>query len=219
MIKIENITVRAGGFSLRDVSLDVPAGCYGALMGRTGSGKTTLLEAIIGLKPVEKGKIILNGRDVTNANPAVRGIGYVPQDGALFSTMTVREHLAFALEIRREKRDAVEQRVQELAGLLGITNLLGRYPFGLSGGERQRVALGRALSFRPAILLLDEPLSSVDEGTRSEMYELLRRVQVESGVTALHITHNPAEARELADAVFVLSGGKIIKERNNGTVE
>lgn len=219
MIKIENITVRAGGFALTDVSLDVPAGCYGALMGRTGSGKTTLLEAIIGLKPVESGKIILNGLDVTRANPAVRGIGYVPQDGALFSTMTVREHLAFALEIRREKRDTVEQRVQELAGLLGITHLLARHPFGLSGGERQRVALGRALSFRPAILLLDEPLSAVDEGTRSEMYELLRRVQAESGVTALHITHNPAEARELADAVFVLSGGKITKERNNGTVE
>ncbi|NOU36503.1 MAG: ATP-binding cassette domain-containing protein [Kiritimatiellaceae bacterium] len=214
MIRIENITVRAGGFSIAEVSLHVPAGCYGALMGRTGSGKTTLLEAIIGLKPVESGKIFLAGNDVTNASPAARGIGYVPQDGALFSTMTVREHLAFALEIRHEKREAVEQRVQELAELLGITHLLHRRPFGLSGGERQRVALGRALSFRPQILLLDEPLSAVDEGTRSEMYELLRRVQVESGVTALHITHNPVEARELADAVFVLKDGKITREES-----
>lgn len=219
MIKIENITVRAGNFALTDVSLNVPAGCYGALMGRTGTGKTTLLEAIIGLKPVAGGKIFLADRDVTNAHPAARGIGYVPQDGALFSTMTVREHLSFALEIRHASNSEIEARVEELAGLLGIGHLLDRRPFGLSGGERQRVALGRALSFRPQILLLDEPLSAVDEGTRSEMYELLRRVQIESGVTALHITHNPAEARELADAVFILKEGKITEERNVGPAE
>ena len=212
MIRIENITVCAGKFALTDVSLDVPDGCYGALMGRTGTGKTTLLEAVIGLKPVQSGKIFLAGRDVTHAHPAARGIGYVPQDGALFSTMTVREHLAFALEIRRMPKPGIAGRVAELAGLLGIEYLLDRRPFGLSGGERQRVALGRALSFRPQILLLDEPLSAVDEGTRSEMYELLRRVQVESAVTALHITHNPVEARDLADAVFILKDGQVTRE-------
>jgi ABC-type sugar transport system ATPase subunit len=212
MIQVENITVQAGKFSLAGVSLHVPAGSYGALMGRTGCGKSTLLEAIAGLKPVQSGRILLGGRDVTRERPSGRGIGYVPQDGALFSTMTVREHLAFALAMRRTPRAAIERRVDELAGLIGIGYLLARRPFGLSGGERQRVALGRALSFRPRVLLLDEPLSAVDEERRGEMYELLRRVQRETGVTALHVTHNPDEARQLADCVFVLHQGKISHE-------
>lgn len=209
MIRVENVTVRAGQFSLRDVSLDLAEARYGALMGRTGTGKTTLLEAIIGLKRIENGRICVGGRDVTNEHPAERGIGYVPQDGALFSRMSVYQHLAFALEVRHEPKTVIDARVWELAGLLGITHLLTRRPFGLSGGERQRVAMGRALSFRPGILLLDEPLSAVDEGTRGAMYDLLRRVQKESGITALHITHNPAEARELADDVFLLANGTI----------
>ncbi len=214
MITLSNITVRSGDFALTEVSMELPAGLYGALMGRTGCGKTTLLEAIIGLKPVQNGTIHIGNRDVTHEKPAVRGIGYVPQDGALFSTMTVREHLAFALEIRRLQKKQIEMRVGELAEWLGIEPLLDRHPFGLSGGERQRVALGRALSFRPEILLLDEPLSAVDEETRDEMYELLRRVQRETGVTALHVTHNPEEARALADIVFVLRDGRVREERS-----
>ncbi len=212
MIHLENITVRAGQFELANVSLELPSGSYGALMGRTGCGKTTLLEAIIGLKPVQRGTLWIGGQDVTRRKPAARGIGYVPQDGALFSTMTVREQLAFALEIRRQPKDKIQQRVNELSDWLGIDALLERHPFGLSGGERQRVALGRALSFRPEILLLDEPLSAVDEETRDEMYELLRRVQNETSVTILHVTHNSEEARELADTVFVLRDGQITEE-------
>ena len=126
--------------------------------------------------------------------------------------MSIREHLAFALDIRHASKNEINSRVDELAGLLGIGDLLERRPFGLSGGERQRVALGRALSFRPGMLLLDEPLSAVDEDTRGEMYDLLRRVQHETGVTALHVTHNPEEARVLADVVFTLRDGKICKE-------
>ncbi len=212
MIAVDNISVKAGDFVLRDVSLKLDDGEYGALMGRTGCGKTTLLEALIGLKPVQNGTIRIGESDVTNERPATRGIGYVPQDGALFSTMTVREHLAFALEIRKLPKKRINQRVHELAEWLGIESLLVRRPFGLSGGERQRVALGRALSFHPGILLLDEPLSAVDEETRGEMYELLRRVRRETGVTVLHVTHNPDEARELADAVFNLRAGTIQKE-------
>lgn len=212
MIRAENITVTAGAFVLKNASLEVPPGCYGALMGRTGCGKSTLLEAIAGLKSVTAGRVVLGQRDVTHQHPAARGLGYVPQDGSIFSTMTVREHLAFALEIRREPKARVAARVDELANLLGIAPLLSRRPVGLSGGERQRVALGRAISFRPRILLLDEPLSAVDEETRGDMHELLRRVQEETGATALHVTHNPEEARALADVVFVLRDGKLIKE-------
>jgi molybdate/tungstate transport system ATP-binding protein len=213
MIRIEDISTKAGAFELSNISFELAAGSYGALMGRTGCGKTTLLEAIIGLKSVSAGRIVLAGRDVTRERPAARGIGYVPQDGALFSTMNIYEHLAFALDIRRVPKKEIVERVDELARMLGIRHLLERRPAGLSGGERQRVALGRALSFRPQILLLDEPLSAVDEETRGDMYDLLRRVQKETGVTALHVTHNPDEARELADAVFVLRDGKIYEDQ------
>lgn len=213
MISIEHISIQAGEFVLPDVSLKLEPAEYGVLMGRTGCGKTTLLEAIIGLKPVQAGRIHIGGIDVTHQRPAVRGIGYVPQDGALFSTMTVYEQLAFALEVRHQPKEQIKERVEELAVWLGIQDLLQRRPFGLSGGERQRVALGRALSFYPKMLLLDEPLSAVDEETRGEMYELLHRIRRETGVSVLHVTHNPDEASELADVVFVLRDGQIEKEK------
>ncbi|HXG10389.1 MAG TPA: ABC transporter ATP-binding protein [Gemmataceae bacterium] len=212
MIVLENVTVRAGAFCLAGVNLTVPTGGYAALMGKTGSGKTTLLEAICGLKPVTAGRVLLLGQDVTRRKPAERGIGYVPQDRALFPTMTVEEHLAFALIIRRWDRRAIERRVGELAELLGLEKLLGRRPRGLSGGEAQRVALGRALAFHPQVLLLDEPLSALDEETREEMYGLLRSVRERTGVTTLHVTHNLHEAHRLADTVFLLKDGIIRQE-------
>jgi molybdate/tungstate transport system ATP-binding protein len=201
--------VRQGTFTLADISFEVPAGQYGVLMGRTGCGKTTLLEAICGLKPVAAGSVHLLGRDVTRLKPAARGVGYVPQDRALFPTMTVRENLAFALEVRRWKRDAMASRVGELADLLGIADLLERRPHGLSGGEAQRVALGRALALRPAVLLLDEPLSALDEETREGLVELLRAVRAQTGVTVLHITHSRGEAERLADRLLVLRDGAV----------
>jgi molybdate/tungstate transport system ATP-binding protein len=209
VIVVENMSVRAGEFRLEGVSLRVPTGGYGVLMGKTGSGKTTLLESIIGLRTVRGGRIWLHDRDVTHLKPAVRGIGYVPQDGALFSTMTVQDQLALALVIRRVPAAEIRQRVGELAGLLGISHLLGRRPRGLSGGERQRVALGRALSFRPRVLCLDEPLSALDDETREQMYTLLDHIRRVTGVTALHITHNLDEAERLADCVFRLDAGRI----------
>lgn len=152
MISVEHLQVSVGGFAIQDISFEVPTGHYAVLMGRTGAGKTTLLEALCGLKPVTGGTIRLNDRDVTRLKPAERGIGYVPQDRALFQTMTVREHLAFALVIRKAEQSVIHQRVADLSRLLGIESLLERRPHGLSGGEAQRVALGRALSVRPGIL-------------------------------------------------------------------
>jgi ABC-type sugar transport system ATPase subunit len=209
MIAVENLTLRAGSFALEGVSFRVESGQYAVLMGRTGSGKTTLLEAVAGLKPVRSGRVLLMGHDVTGLKAAERGVGYLPQDLALFPTMTVRRHLEFALDVRRWPRADVAERVAELAALLGIGHLLDRRPQGLSGGESQRVALGRALSFRPRVLLLDEPLSALDDETRQEMYALLRAVQRRTGVTALHVTHNRGEAKALADRVFVLANGAI----------
>jgi molybdate/tungstate transport system ATP-binding protein len=209
MIAVDHLTLRVGGFALEDVGFDVPTGQYAVLMGRTGAGKTTLLEALCGLKAVASGTIQLNGRDVTRLKPAERGIGYVPQDRALFQTMTVREHLAFALTIQKASGQVIQQSVAELSRLLGIEHLLNRRPPGLSGGEAQRVALGRALAARPGVLCLDEPLSALDDETRQEMYELLEQVQKSTNVTILHVTHNRDEAERLADRIFLLRNGKV----------
>jgi len=209
LISFEVVTVRAGGFSLRGVSFEIPDGGYGVLMGKTGSGKTTMLEAICGMRRVDQGRIRLAGKDVTDLRPADRGIGYVPQDRALFQTMTVRENLSFAPSIRGWSAADTEARVRELSELLRIGPLLDRRPAGLSGGEAQRVALGRALAAKPRILLLDEPLSALDDETWESMIGLLGQVRKATGVTTLHVTHRREEARRLADRVFVLADGAV----------
>ena len=214
-----------GAFELRDLTLDIPQGSYAVLMGASGSGKTTVLELLCGLRFPQSGRVIICDRDMTDAVPAAREVGYVPQDGALFKTMTVRENLAFALVVRRYREADIEARVQEVAELLDIVPLLDRRPAGLSGGElldivplldrrpaglsggeRQRTALGRALSFRPKVLLLDEPLSALDDETRERIMNLLMQVQQHTGVTTLHVTHNRREAEGLGTL-----GLKIIK--------
>ncbi|MBI4578428.1 MAG: ABC transporter ATP-binding protein [Planctomycetes bacterium] len=209
MIAVKDLTIYAGAFALREITFEVPAGRYAVLMGKTGTGKTTLLEALCGLKPVSAGRIELNGRDVTQLKPAERNIGYVPQDAALFPTMTVRQHLAFSLMVRRWSRSAMDRRVGELAELLGISDLLERSPGGLSGGERQRVALGRALACHPPILCLDEPLGALDDDTRQGLYTLLESVQEATGVTTLHVTHHRDEAARLADLILVIENGGV----------
>jgi ABC-type sugar transport system ATPase subunit len=209
LIEVTDLTVRQGKFSLAGLSFAVPAGRYAVLMGRSGCGKTTVLEAVAGLRPVAAGAIRLAGRDVTGLRPAGRHVGYVPQDGALFPTMTVRDNLGFALAVRGDPAAAAAGRVEELAGWLGLGHLLDRRPYNLSGGEKQRVALGRALAPRPPVLLLDEPLSSLDDDTRDHLVELLTRVRESREVTVLHVTHHRAEADRLADTVLRLEDGQV----------
>jgi len=206
MIDLQAVSVTAGSFRLNDLSFQVAKGEYAVLMGPSGQGKTTILEAICGLRRVTSGTIWIEGHNVTDWPPADRQIGYVPQDLALFPTMTVRENLEFALKLRSTPRQQIVERTDEMAHLLSITHLLGRGVKHLSGGEAQRVALGRALSFRPAVLLLDEPLSALDEARRHDMQNLLRSVQQNTGVTTLHVTHSGDEAEALADRVLTLGG-------------
>ncbi|MBL9135721.1 MAG: ATP-binding cassette domain-containing protein [Verrucomicrobiales bacterium] len=217
MIAVENLAVAAGSFSLEGISFAVPGGTYGVLMGRTGSGKTTLLEAICGLRRVTGGTIRLGEREVTRLPPADRGIGLVPQDGALFTHLTVREHLAFGPKVHRWSPNRIADRVATVADWLGITPLLDRGVQGLSGGEGQRVALGRALAIEPAILCLDEPLSALDEFTRDALCDLLIAIQERTRLTVLHITHSRVEAERLADQILVLSDGHLQTHERRAT--
>lgn len=209
MIEVAGLAVRQGGFALAGVSFAVPAGRYAVLMGASGCGKTTILEAVAGLRGVTAGAVRLAGRDVTRLPPAARRVGYVPQDGALFDTMSVRDNLGFALEVRGDPPAEVAERVDELAGWLELAPLLGRRPHRLSGGEKQRVALGRALAPRPPVLLLDEPLSSLDDDTRDHLVGVLARLRDAREVTVLHVTHNRSEAARLADLVFRFDAGAV----------
>jgi len=212
MIRLSGIHHVAGAFRLEDISFSVPAATYAVLMGRTGSGKTTLVEILCGLRQPTAGTIWIGDRDVTDLQPGLRGIGYVPQDGALFPTMKVREQIGFALQIRNHGADEIAERVKELSTQLGIAHLLDRLPPNLSGGERQRVALARALAARPKVLLFDEPLSALDEDTRDEIAAVLKQTQRAHGVTTLHITHSRREAAQLADTIFHLEAGSVREE-------
>lgn len=211
MIELRDVTIIAGKFALEHVSFRIDAGRYAILMGRTGQGKTTILEAICGLRSIISGKILVHNVDVSLWSPGERGIGYVPQDLALFPTMTVQQHLEFALRLRHAAPRLIDDRVAELSDVLNISKLLQRRVQGLSGGEAQRVALGRALSFQPSVLLLDEPLSALDETTRLEMHTVLRRVKETTGVTMLHVTHSKDDAEALADQRLVLEAGRILE--------
>jgi molybdate/tungstate transport system ATP-binding protein len=209
VIAVENVCIAQGRFRLEGISFAVPRGCYAVLMGKTGGGKTTLLEAVAGLRRVVSGRIALGGRDVTRLSPATRDVGYVPQDGALFRTMTVRDNLAFALDLQRVPLNLVERRVRQLADWLHIEPLLERRAVGLSGGETQRIALGRALAYGPPVLLLDEPLSALDEDTRDRLIDLLRGIRARAQVPVLHVTHSRHEAELLGDIIYRLHEGRI----------
>ncbi len=212
MIRVQQLDVCVGAFSLNNISFEIASGEYAVLMGRTGSGKTTLLETICGLRLIAAGRISLNGRDITKLRPGQRGIGYVPQDRALFMTMTVRENLGFGLRVRGDCTSAIETRVDKLAELLGLTLLVNRKPQDLSGGEAQRVALGRALAVEPRVLCLDEPLSALDDETRAEMHALLRAIHAETHATILHVTHHVADAQQLATRLLRLNNSAVREE-------
>ena len=209
MISLKNIFWQApgAGFNLHDISLTIPDNTYAVLMGSTGCGKTSLLEIICGLRQPNQGQILLDDRDVSILEPRERRIGYVPQDLALFPGRRVKAQLSFASQMRGLHQEAL---ILQLAENLHISHLLDRLPEQLSGGEKQRVALARALAAQPRVLLLDEPLSALDESTREDAMNLLRTLQSQHALTVLHVTHSSSEADALGQLRLRLDQGKIV---------
>ena len=194
---------------LRDITLHVPQGEFHTLLGPSGSGKTTLLKIVAGFTPADGGEVALAGRPITDAPPEHRNVGVVFQHYALFPHMTVVENIAFGLKMRGAPKGERLDRVAEVLRLVRLTGFDHRRPAALSGGQQQRVALARALVIRPGLLLLDEPLSALDRKVRQEVREELKRIQAETGVTTIMVTHDQEEALFLADRVLVLESGSV----------
>ncbi len=209
MIQIKNLRVDLGHFLLEDVNLTVDEGEYFVVLGPTGSGKTVLLETIAGLYPVKSGEIWLGGREVTRLEPEKRNISIVYQDHVLFPHLSVAENITFGLRLHKLPHQQVTQTLNWLSDLLGIVHLLDRSPDTLSGGERQKVALARALSIKPEVLLLDEPLSALDPESREAVQQELRQIHNQLKVTTIHVTHDFEEAVALGERIAVLGEGGI----------
>ena len=211
MLQIKKASLRAGDFTVNDMNLTVQSKEYFVLMGPTGSGKSLLVKAVCGIIPIQNGSIHIDGKEVTDFEPRKRQIGYVPQNSSLFPHLSVVENILFPLKIRRFSRKEAMNKVAPVVEALGISSLLQRSTLNLSGGEQQKVALARALSYNPKLLILDEPVSALDEPTRCEICGLLKKIQQEFAVTTIHICHNLEEAWIVSDRVAIISQGRIVQ--------
>lgn len=209
-ILIEDVSKRFGSFqAVSGVNLDIKSGSLVALLGPSGSGKSTLLRLIAGLETPDSGRIRIADRDVTQQSVRSRGIGFVFQHYALFKHMTVRQNIAFSLELRKAPKVRIRHRVEELLDLVQLNGFGDRYPSQLSGGQRQRVALARTLAVDPEVLLLDEPFGALDAKVRKELRASLRQLHERVNVTTVFVTHDQEEAMELADQIVVFNKGRV----------
>jgi multiple sugar transport system ATP-binding protein len=207
-VAFEGVTKRFGDVTaLRELTLPIEDGEFVVLVGPSGSGKTTALRLIAGLEAVTEGTIRIGDRVVNRLAPRDRDIAMVFQDYALYPQMTVFQNLAFALRMRKAPRDEIDRRVRLAAGILGMTDLLGRKPGALSGGQRQRVALGRAIVREPRVFLMDEPLSNLDAKLRVQTRSEIKRIQADIGTTTVYVTHDQVEAMTMGDRIAVMSDG------------
>ena len=209
-LTVDGVSVSYGDIAvLRDVSIDVVPGEFIALLGSSGCGKTTLLRAISGFVRVDAGRILISGRDITLAPPDKRNIAMVFQSYALWPHMTAAQNIGYGLRLRRVGKEEITRRVQEMMALLGLDGLGNRPVTQLSGGQRQRVALGRALTIKPQILLMDEPLSNLDARIRQTVRHEIKALQHQLDITAIHVTHDREEAMVMADRIVILDSGNI----------
>jgi len=211
MLEVKNINVQVGNFSLKSVDFSVNNGDYFILLGVSGAGKSMILETIAGLVHPSSGTILLEGRDITKEKIQNRSVGLVFQDHAIFPHMSVRENIGYSLHGSVITHIEKRQRINAIAEKMNIANLLHRRPGSLSGGELQRVALARTLIQEPAVLLLDEPLASMDIQLRSELRSLLRQLN-RSGQTIIHVTHDYEEAISLGNKIAVIHNGVILQQ-------
>ena len=209
-IHARNISKRFGDFvALDDVSVEVESGSLTALLGPSGSGKSTLLRIIAGLEFADQGEVLISGEDATAVRPQDRNVGFVFQHYAAFKHMTVRDNVAFGLTVRKRPKAEIRERVDELLTLVQLEKFGHRYPAQLSGGQRQRMALARALAPKPEVLLLDEPFGALDARVRAELRDWLRHLHEEVHVTTIFVTHDQAEAMDVASQIVVMNQARV----------
>ncbi|MDO5439337.1 MAG: ABC transporter ATP-binding protein [Erysipelotrichaceae bacterium] len=212
-VKIEHLTKRFGDFTaVEDFNMVFDDGKLVALLGPSGCGKSTILNMLSGILPSTSGKIYFDDTDVTNLPPQDRGVGLVFQNYALYPHMSVLENIAFPLEIKKVPKEERNKKAEEMARLVHVDEYLHRKPKELSGGQQQRVAIARALIKNPRLLLLDEPLSNLDARLRLEMREEIRRIQLETGVTTVFVTHDQEEAMSISDKIVLMKKGVLQQE-------
>ena len=207
---LENISKHYGSLiAVNDVNLEIEPGEFLCFLGPSGCGKTTILRMITGFEQVSSGSIIYDGNVINDVIPQKREFGIVFQSYALFPNMTVSQNVAFGLKMRKMPQKLINERVDEMLGLIGLRGWETHYPSQLSGGQQQRVALGRAIAIKPNVLLLDEPLSALDAKIRIRLRTVIKRLQEELGVTLIYVTHDQEEALALADRVVIMRDGEI----------
>jgi len=211
-LSVKNINKYFGDFqALNNVSFDVKEGEFVCILGPSGCGKTTLLRVIAGLESQSDGLINQNNKDISLLPPDQRDFGIVFQSYALFPNLSVKNNISFGLKTRKQNKETIDKRVDELLKLVGLSDHINKYSAQLSGGEQQRVALARALAPSPGLLLLDEPLSALDAKVRQHLRLEIKNLQRQLGVTTIMVTHDQEEAQTMADRIFVMKDGEIIQ--------
>lgn len=207
-VEFKSVYKRYGNFTaVSDLCLTIADGALHFLLGPSGCGKTTTLRMLAGLESISEGRILFDGKDVTNLPASERGIGMVFQNYALWPHMTVYQNIEYGLKLRKLSKEEIEARIEEVLDFTQLTNFSKRLPGQLSGGQQQRVALARALAIRPNVLLLDEPLSNLDAKLRLEMRDNISRIHRQTGITTLYVTHDQKESLSMGSCITVMHAG------------
>ena len=207
-LSISHVTKKFGDtVVVDDFNLDIEKGEFVSFLGPSGCGKTTTLRMVAGFEIPTSGRITLDGADITEMTPNQRNVGMIFQSYALFPNMTVAQNIGFGLSVRKEPKDLISQRVEEMINLINLEKHAHKYPYQLSGGQQQRVSLARALAIHPQVLLLDEPLSALDAKIRVSLRSEIRSIQKKLGITAIFVTHDQEEALSISDRIVVMNSG------------